>query len=78
MISRKKPLASNPSSKEFYSSWVVDKIWLIQESLGLKPDWFEETKLFKIKNLSISLNIRVFFRKLMSKKTDREFSKHCL
>ena len=38
-------------------SWAVDKNWLIQESLGLKPDWFEEINLFSTRDLNISLNI---------------------
>ena len=41
-ISRKMPLTSNPSSKDLHISCVIDKCWLIQESPGLKPDWFEE------------------------------------
>ena len=37
-ISRKTPLTSKPSPKDVYISLVIDKSWLMQESLGLKPD----------------------------------------
>ena len=50
-ILRKTPLTSNPSPKDLHISWVIDKSLLIQESPGLKPDWFEEIKLFSIRNL---------------------------
>ena len=36
---------------------VVDDNWLMQESLGLKPDWFGEIRLFSSKKLSTSLKI---------------------
>ena len=55
-ISRKTPLTSNPH-QDLHISWVLDKSWLIQESSGLEPGWFEEIKLFSIRNLNISLNI---------------------
>ena len=59
-------LTSNPSSKDLNVSRVINESWLIQESLGLEPDWFEEIKLFSIRNLNISLNIvsQVFFYEL--------------
>ena len=56
-ISSKTPLTSNPTSKDPYISWVIDKIWLMQGSPSLRPDWFEKIKLFSIRNLNISLNI---------------------
>ena len=56
-MSRETPVTSKPSPKGVYISWVIDKRWVIQESPGLKPDWFEEIKLFSIRNLNISLNI---------------------
>ena len=72
-ISRKTPLTSNPSSKDLHISWVIDKSWLIQESPGLKPDWFEEMKLFSIRNLDISLNISLssIFPQIGSNETGR-------
>ena len=56
-ISRKAPLTSNHLSKDLYTSWVIDKSSLIQESPHLTPDWFEEIKLFLIRKSNISLNI---------------------
>ena len=49
-ISRKTPLTSILSSKDLYILWVKEKSWLTEESPGLKPDWFEEIKLFSIRN----------------------------
>ena len=53
-ISRKTPPTSKPSSKDFYISWFIDESCLIQDYPGLKPDWFEEIKLFSTRNLNIS------------------------
>ena len=38
-ISRKTPVASNPSSNDSYISWVIAKSLFMQEPLGLNPDW---------------------------------------
>ena len=32
---------------------MIERSWLIQESPGLKPDWFLDIKLFSMKNSSI-------------------------
>ena len=58
-ISMNTALTSRPSSKELYISWVIGDSWLIQESLGLKPNWLEEISLFSIKIWNISLNINL-------------------
>ena len=34
------------SSKDWYMSCVIDKSWLKQKSLSLKPAWFELIRLF--------------------------------
>ena len=39
-VSRKRFLTSNSSSKDLYFLRVIDKSWLIQESPGLKLNWF--------------------------------------
>ena len=79
-ILQKTPFTSNPSSKDLYILWLINKTWLIQESSGLKPDWFEEIKLFSLRNLNISLNISHsnIFLQIGSNKTDLYFLKHCL
>ena len=41
-LSRKTLLTLSPTSKDSYISWVIDNSWLIQESSGLKPHWFNE------------------------------------
>ena len=53
-------------------SWAIDKSWLIQEPHGLKPDWFEEIKLFATTNLNNSLNISLcsIFPQIESNETD--------
>ena len=43
----------------------MDYSWFMQESPGLKPDWFDQINPFSVKNLNISLNIngsRVFLQ----------------
>ena len=35
----------------------MDNPWLMQELIGLNPNWFGETRLFKSKKLYISLKI---------------------
>ena len=57
-ISRKWPLTSNPSSKYWYISCVIDINWFVHESHGLKPDWFEE-----IKSLSMKYSNRLLYIK---------------
>ena len=32
---------------------MIERSWLIQESSGLKPDWFLDIKLFSMKNSNI-------------------------
>ena len=44
-MSKKTLLTSNPLSKDVKISWVIDNSWLMQESLGWKPDWFFEMSL---------------------------------
>ena len=65
-MSRKTPRTSYPSSSDEYISWVIDKSWLIQESPGLKPEWFVEIRWFLMKKLNISLykRVQIFFHKL--------------
>ena len=41
------------SSKDSYIWCVIDRSWLVQESPGLKPDWFYGIRLFSVKNLNI-------------------------
>ena len=50
---QEKHLSLQTRHQDLYISWVIDKSW----SPGLKPDWFEEIKLFSIRNPNISLNI---------------------
>ena len=54
-MSRKTPQTSYLSSSDACIPWVIDKSWLIQESPGLKPDWFVEIRWFVMKKLNISL-----------------------
>ena len=44
-MSKKILLTSNPLSKDVKISWIIDNSWLIQESLGWKPDQFLEMSL---------------------------------
>ena len=39
-ISKKTLLTSIPSSKDLRISWIIDNSWFIQESPGLKPNWW--------------------------------------
>ena len=41
---KKLPRVSQPSSREWQMLWVIEKSWLTQESLCLKPDWFGDIK----------------------------------
>ena len=47
-ISKKTPLFSNEglASKKAYISWVIEISWCIQESPGMKPDWFGLSNFF--------------------------------
>ena len=45
-VSRKTCLTSNPSQNDLYISYEIDKNWMTQESLGLKPNWFCEIRPF--------------------------------
>ena len=54
----KNSLTSNPSSSDLKISWVIASNWLRQESPGLNPDWFGEIKLFLVKKVNISLQMR--------------------
>ena len=56
-ISRNTLLTSRPSSKDFSISCVIDKSWLIQESPGLKPDWFGDIYWFGDINWHLKLII---------------------
>ena len=49
------PLTSSPISNVTKISWSVDRIWLIQESLGLNPDWFRKDRLFYVRSFIILL-----------------------
>ena len=77
---QKNHLSLQTRHQKIYISWVIDKSWLMQESPGLKPSWFEEIKLFSIKNLNISLNISFssISRQIGSNETGQKFFKHCL
>ena len=54
-MSRKKPLTSLRSLNEMYLLCVMDINWLIQESSGLKPELFNDIKLWSVKNLNTLL-----------------------
>ena len=79
-ISRKTPLISNPSLKDLYTLWVIDKSWLIHKTPSFRPDWFEEIILFYVRNLNILLNMSLssVFPQIGSNETGRYFSKNCL
>ena len=49
-ISKKTLLTSIPSSKDLRISWVIDNSWFIQESPGLKPNWWGVINFFSRKN----------------------------
>ena len=56
-MSKNTPLTSRSLSKDWYISWVIERSWFMQESLGRKPDWLDYNKSFSLKNLySSSLN----------------------
>lgn len=77
-ISRKTPLTAYPSSNDFQISWVIDNIWLIQESTVLKPDLFVATSLFLLKKfLPKKFSSRIFPQMGVSN-TGRQYFKHCL
>ena len=73
-MSKKPPLTSSPSSKDWYISWVIDINWFIHESPGLKPDWFWEIKSFSIQYSKSLLYIKrsKIFPQMGSKETGRE------
>ena len=50
--------------------------WLMQESLGLNSDWFDETRLLSSKKLHISLKLvfQRFFHKLGTNEMGGSFS----
>ena len=50
--------------------------WLMQESLGLNSDWFDETRLLSSKKLHISLKLvfQRFFHKLRTNEMGGNFS----
>ena len=52
---RKQPWPHDLHQKIYKS--LMDTSWFMQESPGLKPDWFDEISSFSIKNLNISTNI---------------------
>ena len=56
-MSKKALLTSNPLSNDVKISWVIDNIWLIQESPGWKADCFLEMSLLAEKEINISLKI---------------------
>ena len=60
-ISRNTPRTSYPTSQDLYISWVIDRSWLIHESLGLKQDWFGEIRLFLLKKLYILFYNKYFY-----------------
>ena len=49
-MSKNIPWTSRPSSKDLQISCVMDRSWLMHESLGLKPDWLGDIKLIPVKN----------------------------
>ena len=57
-ISRKTPLTSNPSSKDWYISCVIDINWFVDEAPGLKPVCFGEIKSFSMKYSNRLLHIK--------------------
>ena len=71
--SEKTLLTSNPLSKDVKTLCVIDNIWLIQESLGSKPDWFLEMSLLAEKMLSSLLKISLsdYLLQIGSKETER-------
>ena len=56
-MSKKALLTSNPLSKDVEILWVIDNSWLMQGSLGWKPDWFLEMSLLAEKEINISFKI---------------------
>ena len=69
---KKNPLTSQPSSNDLYISWVIDKSWLMQESSGLKPDWFWDIKSFSMRkeNFLLYNNLPKTFPHIRRRKTD--------
>ena len=49
-MSKNMPQTSRPLSKDLEISRVMDRSWLIQELLALKPYCLGGTKLFSVKN----------------------------
>ena len=45
-MSKKTLLTSNPLLKDLKILRLIDNSWLIQESLGWKPNWFSEIQIF--------------------------------
>ena len=54
-MSRNRPQTSTSLSNDWYISCVIDKSWFMQESLGLKPDWFGKDRLLAGKYSNILL-----------------------
>ena len=50
-ISKKTPLTSNPSLNDLYISWVIAKIWFMQELPGLNLNWLGEMGSFSVKKI---------------------------
>ena len=57
-MSRNTPRTSHSSSNDAHIPRVIDKSWLMQESPGLKPDWFVKRRQF-IRKLKISLEVDI-------------------
>lgn len=71
--SRTTSLSSHLSSNDLYMSWMIDISWLIHEFLYLNPNWFDESKLFSLRNSRILLYINrsKIFQQIGRKKIGR-------
>ena len=56
-----------------YMSWVIDKSWLMQESPGLKSDWFMLIRLFskKKRNFLLKMYFSRFFPQIRKIETEQ-------
>lgn len=70
---RKTLRISRPSSNDWKFLSVMDNSWLMQEFLGLNPNWFGDTRIFWSKKLNLLLKICLskFFAQIGSNETRR-------